>query len=341
MQKEAGNRKILIAAILLAIIICIGVAGYIILEDFGLVDAFYMTIITLTTVGFGEVHPLGDEGKIFTAVLSFLSLGFFAYSISLITTHFIEGQISYIFRGYRFKSKIKMENHILVVGFGRNGQQVIEELQAHHNQFVVIDNKHDVMQQYRGKPIRFIEGDATEDVVLLKAGVQKARAIITTLPNDADNLFVALTARSLNSAITIVSRASSEANEKKLRTAGVKSVVMPEKVGGAHMAKLIAHPDVVEFLEHLSIRGEAPTNLEEIECKNLPEAFIGKTIYEIGVRKKSGANIVGFKTSEGKYIINPSPETRVIPESKLFVLGTRQQIDSMKHILEHGDGVAV
>jgi len=330
---DDGNRKILIAATLLAIIIIVGITGYILIERFSLVDAIYMTVITLTTVGFGEVHPLSEDGKIFTAVLSFISLGFFAYSISMITTHFVEGQLADFLRGYKIKKHKKMENHVIVVGIGRNGQQVIEELSAHNYSFVVIDNKPNVLQSYRGKPVRFIEGDATEDDILQKAGVQNARSIISTLPNDADNLFVALTARSLNPDITIVTRSTNEANEKKLRAAGVKSVVMPEKLGGAHMAKLIARPDVVEFLEHLSIRGEDPTNLEEIECKNLPEDFINKTIYEIGVRKKSGANIVGFKTPEGKFFINPTPDTRVIPNSKLFVLGTREQIESMKAML--------
>jgi voltage-gated potassium channel len=209
-------------------------------------------------------------------------------------------------------------------------------LSAHDYAFVVIDVKQESLQHYRGKPIRFVEGDATEDATLEKAGIVKARALISTLPNDADNLFVALTAKSLNQDITIVTRSTNEANEKKLRAAGVKSVVMPEKLGGAHMAKLIARPDIVEFLEHLSITGEDPTNLEEIECNNLPIDFINRTIYEIGVRKKSGANIVGFKTPEGKYIINPTPDTKVIPHAKLFVLGTRQQIDSMKMMLSGG-----
>lgn len=330
---EDGKRKIIIAAFLLIAIISIGIFGYVLIESFGFVDAFYMTIITLTTVGFGEVHPLSQNGKVFTAILSFISLGFFAYSISLITTHFVEGQLTDFIRGYKTNKHNKMENHVIVVGFGRNGQQVIEELEAHNYSFVVIDILHDALQQHRGKPIRFIEGDATEDITLERAGVKNARAIVSTLPNDADNLFVALTAKGLNEGITIVTRSTNEANEKKLRAAGVKSVVMPEKLGGAHMAKLIARPDVVEFLEHLSIRGEDPTNLEEIECKNLPEEFINKTIFEIGVRKKSGANIVGFKTPEGKYIINPTPETKVIPHSKLFVLGTREQIASMKKII--------
>ncbi len=330
---EEGNRKIIIAAILLVIIISTGVFGYMIIEEFDMIDSIYMTIITLTTVGFGEVHPLSPKGKIFTAVLSFISLGFFAYSISLITTYFVEGQLTNLVRGYKIKKHTKMKDHVIVVGIGRNGQQVIAELTAHNYSFVIIDNKQNVLQHYSGKPIRFVEGDATEDATLEKAGIINARAIISTLPNDADNLFVALTAKTLNPDIIIVTRSSNESNEKKLRAAGVKSVVMPEKLGGAHMAKLIARPDVVEFLEHLSIRGEDPTNLEEIECKNLPDEFINRTIYEIGVRKKSGANIVGFKTPEGKYIINPTPDTKVIPHSKLFVLGTREQIQSMKKII--------
>lgn len=331
---DEGNRKIIIAAILLLIIMMIGVFGYILIERFGFVDAIYMTVITLTTVGFGEVHPLSQYGKIFTAVLSFISLGFFAYSISMITTHFVEGQLSDFIRGYKIKKHTKMENHVVVVGFGRNGQQVIEELSAHNYAFVVIDNKQNVLQRNHKNPIRFVEGDATEDITLEKAGIRNARAIISTLPNDADNLFVALTARSLNPGITIVTRSTNEVNEKKLRAAGVKSVVMPEKLGGAHMAKLIARPDVVEFLEHLSIRGEDPTNLEEIACKNLSSEYMNKTIYEIGVRKKSGANIVGFKTPEGKYIINPTSDTKIIPNSKLFVLGTREQIENMKKIIQ-------
>ncbi len=333
MGESYNDRKIFVAAIILIVIILIGVFGYVGIEDFSIVDAFYMTIITVTTVGFGEVQPLNDDGKFFTAFLSFASLGFFAYSISVVTTYLVEGQLNYLVRGYRKKNIKHMENHVIVVGFGRNGQQVIEELEAHNNPFVVIDKSHNVLQQYAGKPIRFIEGDATEDGVLLKAGVEKAQSIITTLPNDADNLFVALTAHSLNENLRIISRASSESAEKKLRFAGVKSVVMPEKIGGAHMAKLIARPDIVEFLEHLSIHGEDPTNLEEIECQHLPKEFINKTIYDIGVRKKSGANIVGFKTHEGKYIVNPTPDTVLIPNSKLFVLGTNEQIENMKRIL--------
>jgi len=258
MKETYNQKKLFIALILLAAIVVIGVSGYMEIENYGLVDAFYMTMITLTTVGFGEVHPLHQDGKIFTAILSFMSLGFFAYSISIVTTYLVEGQLKNLIRGYKSKSLKKMENHVIVVGYGRNGQQVVAELQAYKSPFVVIDQTQDVVKHYEGLPIIFINGDATEDSVLIKAGVAKAHALISTLPNDADNLFVALTARSLNSKLTIVCRASSESNEKKLKMAGVNSIVMPEKVGGAHMAKLIARPDIVEFLEHLSVHGENP-----------------------------------------------------------------------------------
>ncbi len=169
--------------------------------------------------------------------------------------------------------------------------------------------------------------------MLIEAGIKKAKALISSLPVDADNLFVVLTARSLNPDLIIISRASNERSEKKLRIAGVNNVVMPEKLGGAHMATLVARPDVVDFLNHLSIHGEAPTNLEEIVCSRMHERHLNKSIYEIGIRKKTGANIIGFRTPEGEYIINPKPDTKVIQNSKLFVLGTPDQIIAMKKML--------
>lgn len=300
-------------------------------DDF--LDALYMTIITISTVGFGEVHRLSVPGKLFTIMLIIFSLSTFAYAITIISTYLLEGQIRYLIRGYRTKSIKKMENHVIVCGFGRNGQQAVKELEAHRYQFVVIDNNHDLIIKNMDRPARFIEGDATQDETLMKANITTARALITTLPVDADNLYVVLTARSLKPDLLIISRASDDASERKLRMAGVDNVVMPEKVGGVHMADLIARPDVVEFLEHLTVHDEDPTNLEEIVCHDLPEGTYSKTIYEIGIRRKTGANIIGYKNPEGKYILNPSPDTKVIPGSKLFVLGTRDQIEEMKKII--------
>jgi voltage-gated potassium channel len=287
----------------------------------------------MSTVGFGEIHKLSLEGKIFTIILIILSISTFAYAITTISTYLLEGQLRYLIRGYRTKSIKKMEKHVIVCGFGRNGQQAVKELEAHNYQFVVIDQNHDIIVKNMDKPARFIEGDATQDETLMKANITTAQALITTMPVDADNLYAVLTARSLNPELLIISRASDEASERKLRMAGVDNVVMPEKVGGVHMADLIARPDIVEFLEHLNLHDEDPTNLEEIVCHDLPEGTLNKTIYEIGIRKKTGANIIGYKTPDGKYILNPSPETKVVPGSKLFVLGTKKQIDDMKEMM--------
>ena len=307
------------------------------IDDYSFINALYMTVITVSTVGFGEVQPLSDTGKIFTAFLILAGLGIIAYFITTISQNLFQNQMSFFYGAYnKRRGKSKMENHVVVVGYGRNGGQVVNELIDLGNDLIVVDESHEIVINNMGKPVRFIEGDATQDEVLIKADIKTAQALIATLPSDADNLFVVLTARSLNPNLKIISRASSESSEQKLRMAGVDSVVMPERVGGAHMATLVARPDVVEFLEHLSIHSEQPTQLMEIICKNVPADLINKPIREIGIRRKSGANIVGFKTVSGEVIINPSPDTKLIPDSKLFVLGTLEQINHMKNILEGG-----
>jgi len=336
--EQSSKRKILTAIFILFAIFVLGVTGYMLIEGDNFLNALYMTVITISTVGFGEIHQLSVPGKIFTMFLIISSFGTYAYAISIITTHFVEGQLSDFFvGGGRKKTKIKkMDNHIIICGYGRNGQQAAQELIAHKQAFIIIESDHDVIMHHLDEDFRFVEGDSTNDDILVKANVKTARALITTLPNDADNLFVALTARSLNPDMTIISRATNESSEKKLKVAGVDNVVMPERVGGAHMATLVAKPDIMEFLERLSVHGNAPTNLEEIVCSDLPETVLDKTIYEIGIRKKTGANIIGFKTLEGEFILNPSPDLKVSRGSKLFVLGTPEQIASMKEMIRGG-----
>ncbi len=335
MEHFIRKKQIRIALFFLLAIMVIGIAGYMIIEGDSFMDALYMTIITISTVGFGEIHKLTVGGKIFTIFLILSSFGTYAYAISIITSYVVEGKLSLLFiKGYRKKSSYKkMKNHVIICGFGRNGQQAANELQAHNQPYVVIEKNHDLIIQNLNNHYKFIEGDSTTDETLLKADIKSANSLISTLPNDADNLFVVLTARYLNPSLNIISRASNESSEKKLRVAGVNNVIMPEKVGGSHMATLVAKPDIFEFLEHLSVHGTSPTNLEEIECSNLTDNVSSKTIHEIGFRKKSGANIIGFKTPDGEFILNPSPDTKVVSGSKLFVLGTKEQIESMKNIV--------
>jgi len=330
-----GDKNILIAGLYSLLLIAFGTLGYMLIDDYSFINALYMTVITVSTVGFGEVQELSDGGKLFTAILILAGLGVLAYFITSVSQNLFQNQLGFFYGAYnKRKGKANMENHVVVVGYGRNGGQVVNELLGMKTKTIIVDRSHEIVINNMGKPVRFIEGDATQDEILLKADIKTAKSLITTLPNDADNLFVVLTARSLNPDLKIISRASSESSEKKLRMAGVDSVVMPERVGGAHMATLVAKPDVVEFLEHLTIHSYDDTQLMEIMCKNVPDDLMHKPIREIGIRRKTGANIIGFKTVSGEVIINPSPDTMLIPDSKLFVLGTIEQIDQMKAILE-------
>lgn len=322
------------AGIYVLILMITGTIGYIVIESYSFIDALYMTVITISTVGFREVYPLSDAGKIFTIILIISSLGVLAYFLSNLTQSLFKTQLNFFFGGNLRNLKLKkMKNHIIVCGYGRNGIQVVQELTAFGEKVIVVDKDHELVVSNVTQPIQFIEGDATEDEVLLRAGIAKARALIATLPLDADNLFVVLTARSLNPELNIISRASSESAEKKLRMAGVNSVVMPERVGGAHMATLVAQPDVMEFLEHLNIHGDSPVQLMEIICNNLPNNLLHKPIRELELRKKTGANIIGYKTISGEYILNPTPDTKLYPDSKIFVLGTGEQVEEMRKLL--------
>lgn len=332
----SSKREIIIAALLVFFIITIGVVGYMLIDDYNFVSALYMTVITVSTVGFGEVEPLSDGGKLFTSGLILSSLVVLGYFVSVLTQNLFHSQLSFFYAGNNKNRRIhKMENHVIVVGYGRNGRQVVEELSSMGADVIVVDESHEIVINNMGKPVRFIEGDATDDEILIKANIKSAKSLISTLPNDADNLFVVLTARSLKHDLKIISRASSDSTEKKLRMAGVDSVVMPERVGGAHMATLVTKPDIVEFLEHLTLHSNTPTQLMEIMCNDLPPDLLNKPISEIGIRRKSGANIVGFKTAAGDVIVNPTPETRLLQNSKLFVLGTIEQIEHMKELFEN------
>jgi voltage-gated potassium channel len=334
MERFSSRTKIFIGLGMIIGIIVIGVTGYMIIEDDNFIDAMYMTVITISTVGFGEIHKLSQGGKIFTMFLIISSFTTYAYALTTISTHFFEGQLSFILRGYGSKTLRKMQNHIVICGYGRNGQQVAKELKVYMNKYVIIDQKKEEVESVLTSEDNFIEGDATLDEILIRANIKTAKGLITTLPIDADNLYVVLTARALNPDLEIISRASNESSETKLRMAGVDSVVMPERVGGAHMANLITRPDIIEFLDHVSLHGQDPTTLEEIICSDMSENLKLKSIFEIGIRKVTGANIIGYKTPDGRYVLNPTPDTRVIPGTKLFVLGTPEQINKMREILK-------
>lgn len=317
-------------------VLIVGVTGFMYFERFNLLEAFYMTIITVATVGFQEVHPLSDAGKLFTAFLIIISIGTYAVAISVITTYIVDGELFRYLKERKVKKEIgKLSGHVIVCGYGRNGKQACRELAKKNVPFIVIENHPDVAAALKDNDsMWFLEGNAIQDEVLIEAGIKHAKALITTLPEDADNVYVTLTAREMNSKLLIISRASDDSSEKKLRRAGANNVIMPDKVGGAHMAGLVVKPDVLEFLDHITGQGNNGIALEELTFENLPETLQNKSIRNLEIRNKTGANIVGLKTADGEYFVNPSPETTMKPNSKLFVLGTKDQIEELRKIFK-------
>lgn len=198
---------------------------------------------------------------------------------------------------------------------------------------VVIEKDKELLEELESVNILFIDGDATDDIALEKASIQNAKSLITALPSDADNLFVVLSARQINKDMIIISRASNESSYTKLKIAGATNIIMPDKIGGEHMASLVVTPDLVEFVERLTISDEHSANLEEIPINNLPSEFINKTIIDLDLRNKSGCTVIGFKTSENDYIINPEASTILTPGSNLIVLGKVNQIEKLRQIL--------
>ena len=225
----------------------------------------------------------------------------------------------------------KLNNPAIICGFGRNGKQAVQTLLAYNQDLVVIERDPARLAELKTiSGVHFIEGDATEDDILKSAGIANAKALLSSLHNDADNIFVVITARQLNPRLVITSRANEESTGKKLLAAGANFTVMPNKVGGNHMAHMIMKPSVVEFLDHLSVGGLSATNIEEIKVNELPDGFKAKTIEDLDIRKTTGCTVVGMKSSENPVVINPPVTAELSSDSVIFVLGNALQIEKLK-----------
>ena len=261
------------------------------------------------------------------------SFGIFAYAVSNLAIYAVEGIFANYFKQNKIKRMIKkMDNHVIICGFGRNGKEASITLAEENTQFIIIEQKEQVANTIAENfpDFIYIVGDATQEETLIKAGVEKAKAIITTLPIDADNIYIILTARELNPNIKIISRASEEHADRRLQKAGADKVIMPDKIGGQRMAKLVTQPETIEFLEYIILQSGNEISLAEIDCNKIEKCLLSKTIGELDVRRELGINIIGIKTNEGAYIFNPTPDIRVKETDKLFVLGTKDQINNFR-----------
>ncbi|MDI1354436.1 MAG: potassium channel protein [bacterium] len=328
--------RFLIPLLIVTGLMIIGTVGYMRIDNYSLFDAFYMTVITIGTVGYGEVHPLSEAGRIFTSFLIITSFATFAFAITSISKFVVDGELNQLFKKRQLNATLdKLKNHVIICGFGRNGRQAAQVLKAYNKSYVVIEREGESSESIGEQALSLIiKGDATQDEMLIKAGIHRAKALITTLPSDSANLFIVLTARNLNAGLLIISRASDDSSDKKLKIAGANNVIMPDKVGGAHMASLVTRPDVMEFLDFITMHNKSAVNLEEISFKKIAENWKDKTLGDIAKLNVSGANIVGYKSAEGDFALNPNPEIVLRQNSKLFVLGNQEQVKQLKLILQ-------
>ncbi|NNE33446.1 MAG: potassium channel protein [Winogradskyella sp.] len=322
--------KIYTAMTLLFIVICIGVLGYRFISNYTWIDAIYMTVITITTVGFAEVNPLDTPSKIFTILLILSSVIIVGYAISIITEYILSRNNFEELKQRKMQKKIDaMSNHIIICGYGRNGKQAAKKLMAYKKPFVIIERDKELIERFQQDDKPFIYGNANEDETLFEAGIKKASTLICALPSDADNLFVVLSARQINNKLTIISRASQETSYNKLKLAGANNVILPDRIGGDHMASLVVVPDLVEFIDNLGIVGERNINIEEIKVEQLYNASQEKTIRDLDLRKKTGCTVIGFKDLKGEYVVNPEASTKLVSGSKIIVLGRPEQIHKL------------
>ena len=328
------NNKLYRALSLMLLLIAIGTFGYKFLSDaYSWIEALYMTIITISTVGFGEVHPMGEVEKLFTIFLIITSISIYGYVVSVISEFIVNGRFFEQLKIKKMQQKIqKFHNHTIICGFGRNGKQAAEHLRSYNQLSVLIESDEKIIEEIEGLGYNYVKGNATDDKTLEKANIKDASYLITTLPSDADNLYVVLSARQMNKNLKIISRASNDTSYSKLKIAGADNIIMPDKIGGNHMASLIVTPDLVEFVERISIEGKQDTNLEEIAVNDLPKEFINKTLLDLDLRKRTGCLVIGYKDENNQYIVNPDVNVVLKPGNHLILLGNTAQIKKLREI---------
>lgn len=319
---------------IIGLLILFGVTGFMLIEGYNFLDALYMVIITITTIGYHEIHPLSATGRAFNIVLIITSFSTLTLLLAKFTQFVASGEMTIYFKNKQLMQAIqKKENHVVICGFGRNGQQAAKTLKAQKIDFAVIERNKEILDDWMDhetNDLVYLLDDATDDEALIRAGVEKARALLITLPEDADNVFIVLSARSLNPNLLIISRASNPTATAKLYKAGADNVIMPDMIGGTHMATLVSKPDVLEFIDFLSGEDGQAIHIESVSYDKLPRPIRDKTLKEIMDWKKTGVNCIGIKDERGKFVINP-PETTVITKGmKVMVLGTLSQIADMK-----------
>lgn len=300
-------------------IIVIGTIGFEIIEtDWDFLDSFYMTIITISTTGFKEVKPLSDTGKIFTVFLIITGVLTIAYTGGKAAQILIEKQL---FRRRRMSRKLEvMSNHYIVCGYGRMGRQICEGLAENKESFVVVENEPRKIEKIIENGYLFINGDATNDNILIKAGVERAKGLVAVVKTDAENVFTTLSAKELNPKLFVVTRAIEEESESKLKKAGADRVVMPYELGGTRMVQLLLRPGVIDFIDGVAKDKNVDIILEEITV-SANSVLVGKSLAETPIRKDLNIIVIAINKNDGNFIYNPISSSVIEKKDKLIAIG--------------------
>ncbi len=330
---QASSTKILKGIILLIVILTIGTLGYMSIEGWNLIESLYMTVITISTVGFREVKSVSGSGRIFTIILIFSGMGIIAYIVGLAAQVMVDFQVrSIIGRTKLGLMKRSIKDHYVICGFGRIGHIICRELGAKKVPMVVIDNNPETRQILEEGKFPFINDDATSEDVLIEAGIERAKGLVSVVASDADNLFITITARGLNPGVFILARAEEEHTEKKLLRAGANRVCLPYLIGGQKMAQSIIKPAVTDFLEFTFHNRGMGLEMEELLVSE-ESRLNGVNLMNSGIRQEMNVIFVAIRKKDGRMKFNPSSETRIESGDTLISLGKSDDLDRLSEIL--------
>lgn len=321
-----ARRQLLIAVICMCFVVTLGTIGFMIIEEISLFQAFWMTMITVLTVGYGDAVPLTQAGKIFALLIIPVGVGIVTYAIGVVAAMIIEGNLFHAVRRRKMDKQIaQLQDHIIVCGCGRVGLQVVHELQEKKIPFVVVDRDGEVLEKEK---LLYVHGDATEDQVLIKAGITRAAGLVAIVANDAENVFITLTARGLNSKIKIVARAEKPETEEKLRRAGATKVINPSSMAGIHIAKGIANPLTVHYIDTVLYGIEQSFAIEEVQIGK-GSILIGKTLLESNVRNQFDVTILAI-LRDGDIIHNPTGQEKLQERDMIIVFGPVEKLEQFE-----------